>query len=340
MILSRALWVALIVGVGLAGALSACAAKEKVKAPAAAAQCYGLSGDGSWRPRGDNPTPNSCFTMDDCSGGLGYYGGGCFKWATSADAPGIPWAELGIVTPASQYSTAPAGAPACYEKRGDEWKYNRYLTREAQCFQRDHCSGGLGEGGDDGARPCFKWAMAPEAPALRWSATLTNPPLAADVPPPDVAREATFESTSDDCFGPDCNLGAVRAATATTIRERAEPDAPVVAAIAAGECVLVETSTLLQTPTRGVVLETFGAFAAGDVIYSLRYEGEGAESISRRGETLSVHASEAPVIRWDPPRTPPDPRAGWWVKLRRANGQSGWAKKNEADKEVCTFATR
>ena len=338
MIISRALWISLIVGIGLAGALSACSVKKE--SAAVVAQCYGLYGDGVWRLRGDDPTPNSCFTMDDCSGGLGYYGGGCFKWATSADAPGIPWDELGIITPASQYTTAPAGAAACYEKRGDEWKYDRYLAREAQCFQRDHCSGGLGEGGDDGAKPCFKWAMGPQAPALRWSATLTNPRLAADIPPADVANEATFEQTSDDCVGPDCNLGAVRVAAATQIRARAEPGAPVVATIAAAECVLIETSILLQTPARGVVLETYGAFTAGDVIYSLAYEGEGSESIWRRGETLSVHGSEAPVVRWDPPKTTPDPRAGRWVKLKRSNGETGWATKNEADKETCTFVRR
>lgn len=338
MIFSRALWVSLIVGVGLAGALSACAAKKE---PASVvAQCYGLSGDGVWRPRGDNSSPNSCFTMDDCSGGLGYYGGGCFKWATSADAPGIPWAELGIITTDSSYTTAPAGAAACYEKRADEWKYDRYLTREAQCFQRDHCSGGLGEGGRDGEKPCFKWATGPQAPPLRWSAMLINPRLAADMPPPREIYEAGFEQTSDDCVGPDCNLGAMRVAAATSIRTRYEPDAPIVARIAAAECVLIETSSLLEVRRRGVVLETFGAFTAGDVIYHLAYDGEGASSVWRRGETLVVGYDDTPVVRWDPMPATPDPRAGVWFKLQRANGQSGWAKKNDADKETCDFVRR
>jgi hypothetical protein len=354
MIFSRAFWVSLIVGVGLAGALSACTTKKE-SAAAVAAQCYWLSNEGAgWVARPDVPEKELCFEMDSCSGGVGMSGGGCYKWATGPDAPAVSWGELGLAQPEaaridadpaaaaqdSWYTTAPAGAAACYEKHGDKWTYDRYSTREAQCFQRDHCSGGLGQGGRDGEKPCFKWAMGPDAPALGWSAALTNPQLAADIPPPDEAREATFEQTSDDCFGPDCNLGAMRVVAATPIRARPDPAAPLVARIAAGECVLIKTSSLLQLPVRGVVLESFGAFSAGDVIYSLAYEGEGSESIWRRGETLSIGGSEAPVVRWDPPRTSPDPREGWWLWLKRANGQSGWAKKNDADKDTCTFASR
>jgi len=36
-------------------------------------------------------TKQQCFELDSCSGGLGRSGGGCYKWATSSDAPGIKW---------------------------------------------------------------------------------------------------------------------------------------------------------------------------------------------------------------------------------------------------------
>ncbi len=32
-----------------------------------------------------------CYALDSCSGGLQMSGGGCYKWATSADAKPLPW---------------------------------------------------------------------------------------------------------------------------------------------------------------------------------------------------------------------------------------------------------
>jgi hypothetical protein len=36
-------------------------------------------------------TKQECFELDSCDGGLGRPGGGCYKWATSPDAPRIKW---------------------------------------------------------------------------------------------------------------------------------------------------------------------------------------------------------------------------------------------------------
>jgi len=36
-------------------------------------------------------TKQECFELDSCDGGLGKSSGGCYKWATSPDAPRIKW---------------------------------------------------------------------------------------------------------------------------------------------------------------------------------------------------------------------------------------------------------
>jgi hypothetical protein len=79
----------------LAGSLSACVMSEE--APVPATQCYWLSNEGAgWVSRPDLPDPELCFEMDSCSGGAGLSGGGCYKWATDADAPAAPWVDLGF----------------------------------------------------------------------------------------------------------------------------------------------------------------------------------------------------------------------------------------------------
>ncbi|MEQ1708866.1 MAG: hypothetical protein ABL864_11125 [Terricaulis sp.] len=95
MITSRALGISLIAGIALVGALSACATKDEPTA--AAAQCYWLSNEGAgWVARPDLVDVELCFEMDSCSGGVGLSGGGCYKWATGANAPAVSWIDLGM----------------------------------------------------------------------------------------------------------------------------------------------------------------------------------------------------------------------------------------------------
>lgn len=35
-----------------------------------------------------------CFLADSCNGGVGMSGGGCYKWAKSADAPPESWEDV------------------------------------------------------------------------------------------------------------------------------------------------------------------------------------------------------------------------------------------------------
>ena len=54
--------------------------------------CYWMTEDGSrWVDRSDVATKAACFELDSCSGGQGMSGGGCYKWSTGADKPGVKW---------------------------------------------------------------------------------------------------------------------------------------------------------------------------------------------------------------------------------------------------------
>lgn len=322
---------------GLAGALCACAPNnERAAAPVAAPQCYASGDNGAtWVARRDLPDAELCFEMDSCSGGVGLLGRGCFKWATSADAPAVPWTELGMTPLSRDEAAAEASAtPACYYQDSG-WRLESHASREARCFALDSCSGGLGQW--SGTR-CFKWAMAADAPALPWSAALTGPPrLAADVPPPNDIVESVGEATSD-CPAEGCNYyGPRRFSVDTPIHARADATAPIIATIPASECVRIFSHDF-STTMRGVVLETFGPLTAGDVVYWLGSEGEGDYSVWRRGETIFVRYDDGPAIRWDPRRTG-DPRVGVWFEVTRSSGRIGWTKEARFE-EGCTFVRR
>lgn len=333
----RALCMSLVAGVAIAGALSACATREEPESPAATAQCYWLSNEGAgWVSRPDLTDAELCFEMDSCSGGVGLSGGGCYKWALGADAPATPWVDLGF-QPLSRAEPEPATEQAsgagCYVQDGQGWRRLDTVRHEVRCFLEDPCSGGMGNV-PDGA--CLKWAMAADAPALRWSRALTNPPLAADIPPPEEIYAGSYEMTSD-CHELGCAYGPARFSFDTPVYEREDARAPIVATISPAECVLkTGRDALLSAPQRGVVLETFDQYVAGDVIYLTNYDGEGYSTVWRRGEYLSEF--QGGPIRWDPSRN--DPREGYWVEVTRANGQTGWVRNPEISERDCAFARR
>lgn len=178
---------------------------------------------------------------------------------------------------------------------------------------------------------------APAHPPLPWSATRSDPPLAADIPPPQEIYEGSYEMTSD-CPEQGCAYGAARFAANTPLYARQDTRAPIVATIPVGECALkTGRDALLSAPQRGVVLETSGQFVAGDVIYRTSYDGEGYSTVWRRGEYLSDFQDDV-VVQWD--EGPRDPREGYWVEVTRANGQAGWALDPDISERDCTFARR
>lgn len=326
-------WFALVLATAIAGVVAACAAIER--GPPLTAQCYWLSNEGAgWVSRPDLAEPELCFEMDSCSGGVGLSGGGCYKWAAGADAPAIPWPELGFAALSSEAPEQAASGASCYlssPSTGDVWTPMNF-EREATCFARDSCSGGLGR--EPGV--CLKWAMSAEAPALPWSRTLTHPQLAEDVPPPEDLYAGSYEMTTD-CPEQGCAYGPARFAANTPLYAREDTRSPVVATITAAECVMrTGADALLSAPRRGVVLETAGQFTAGDVVYLTNYEGEGFSTIWRRGEYITF--ADEVVVRWD--ERPTDPREGYWVEVTRANGQTGWVLNPDISDQSCSVARR
>lgn len=72
-------------------AMIAIAAMTNGASAQAANSCFHQSGATSWSARPDLGDKQSCYYMDSCRGGVGESGGGCYKWAASADAEPEPW---------------------------------------------------------------------------------------------------------------------------------------------------------------------------------------------------------------------------------------------------------
>lgn len=331
---SRAFWLSVVALVALAGALTSCA--KKAEPTVAAAQCYWLSNEGEgWVARPDLANAEACFEMDSCAGGRGLSAGGCYKWTAGADTPASPWADLGL-TPAAPVASLQEGQAtpdaACYVQQDGVWLPVDDV-REAQCFARDACAGGLGT--EKGA--CFKWATRAEGPALPWRRALTHPKLAADVPPPKDLYVGSYEMTSD-CPEKGCAFRAVRYRTATPLHAEPDTRSRIVTTAQAGECAQqTGVDRLVSAPRRGVVLETLGPFVAGDVIYLTNAEGEGISTVWRRGAYLSLE-DDSVVVRWDAARD--DPRAGYWVEVKRANGETGWARNPDEAESGCKVGAK
>lgn len=252
----------------------------------------------------------------------------------SACAP-LPASDLNA--PALQEPTVEEAAQArCFVQSLYDGSWQpAYARRESHCFRDDSCFGGLGQASSGGRPLCHKWAIGPDAPALRWSRTLTHPRvIGPDIPPPEPIYEGGFEQTSD-CFNEACTPPPMRFAAETILYAAQDASSPVVSAIPAGECVQRGEYRLFAAPRRGVVLETAAQFEAGDVIYQLAYQGEGFVAIWRRGEITDVEY-DALVVRWDPPPPAPDPREGVWLRLTRANGVAGWARNPDGSSEGCS----
>ena len=69
--------------------------------------------------------------------------------------------------------------------------------------------------------------------------------------------------------------------------------------------------------------------AAGDVVYMLEPLGEGDYVLWHKGKTLAhgTDGSAEDPINWDEPRpAPPGTVTGWWVKLKLADGRTGWVQ--------------
>lgn len=135
------------------------------------------------------------------------------------------------------------------------------------------------------------------------------------------------------CFGEGGCYRHWRTSTPVQLRERLDPTSPVVATLTPGEWVEPVAGQLRFLPLRGVVKRATEKppLAVGDVVYMLEPLGEGFYVLWHKGQTPEhdwASGDENEPITWDKePKAPPGALLGWWVKLKRENGQTGWAKE-------------
>ncbi|MBL3597356.1 hypothetical protein JMM63_17610 [Rhodovulum sulfidophilum] len=119
---------------------------------AMADSCFWMSTDSGnpWvpAPQGD-VDKDKCFALDSCDGGKGESGGGCYKWAASADAPREPWYScFWLDNQTNEWVPAPQG-----------------MVSEGQCQALDSCQTG---GGGQSGGGCYKWTVSATDPQNQW----------------------------------------------------------------------------------------------------------------------------------------------------------------------------
>ena len=119
---------------------------------AMADSCFWMSTDAGnpWvaAPQG-NVDKDECFNLDSCDGGNGASGGGCYKWAASADAPRDPWyACFWLSNVTNEWQAAPQGQ-----------------VTKGQCQALDSCQKG---GGGQSGGGCYKWTISASDPQNQW----------------------------------------------------------------------------------------------------------------------------------------------------------------------------
>ena len=134
------------------------------------------------------------------------------------------------------------------------------------------------------------------------------------------------------CFGEGGCFTFWRAENPVEVRERIDPASPIVATVQPGEWVEAIEGQLRFVPLRGVVTRDVDepAMSKGDVVYMLEPLGEGDYVLWHNGGMVAHgwtdRDQEAPIA-WDKPE-PTDEGAirGWWVRIRLADGRSGWVE--------------
>jgi len=106
------------------------------------------------------------------------------------------------------------------------------------------------------------------------------------------------------------------------------PTAEATATLRPDEWIQVDRVETRLAPRRGTIVADAPGFRAGDVVYSLWYEGEGYSMIWREGAEVSVSYDDPVVIAWEDP-TPLAPEIeatlGLWVyAVREKDGTEGW----------------
>lgn len=178
-----------------------------------------------------------------------------------------------------------------------------------------------------------------------------QPPAAAatQTPPAPAEAAAPAQSASDApptvngvyiqkgaCPGEGCYLkGKIKAYDAVNLYSDKRTDAAAIARIEKGEWVEILSTEDRFIPLRGVVREGKRDHKTGDIVYMLGYEGEGCSDVWNKGKSSTwcdpgSDPNPGPdVIDWDAVTPSSDTTLGFWVEVKRGNGQAGWLREGD-----------
>lgn len=134
------------------------------------------------------------------------------------------------------------------------------------------------------------------------------------------------------CFGEGGCYRHWRASNPVDIRKDVGPASPVIATVQPDEWVEAVDGELRLVPLRGVVHTATKTppLAVGDVVYMLEPLGEGAYVLWHKGTTTEhtwLEGDADEPITWDKPLpAQAGVVTGWWVKLKLADGRTGWVQ--------------
>jgi hypothetical protein len=137
------------------------------------------------------------------------------------------------------------------------------------------------------------------------------------------------------CPGEGCYLkGKIKAREAVSLYQEKRSDSPVLATIEPDEWV-----EILGTEDRLVPLAGKDR-ATGEVVYLLGYEGEGCSTLWNKGKLSSWCDNDGDLsndsVVWSTPAESTDTSLGFWVNVKRANGQAGWLGEDGNGSFACS----
>lgn len=130
----------------------------------------------------------------------------------------------------------------------------------------------------------------------------------------------------------------------TTLMKETRPDSPIAFELAAGESVMGLTGVVVTSrPGRLLARRTFtlgekphrtASVQRGDAVYVIHYTSEGFSLFWFKGR---LYSDQLDVESVDDPKFPSNtdfrvmstPKVTWWVKVRNAEGQTGWTFQSE-----------
>lgn len=186
------------------------------------------------------------------------------------------------------------------------------------------------------------------APAADESAIAPHADAAAESPPPALAAIIPAPPGQDApplvngvyidkgaCPGEGCYLeGRIKAREEASLYEDKRTDSPVLATIAAEEWVEILGTEDRFVPLAGRERDT------GQTVYLLGYEGEGCSTMWKKGQLSSWCDDDGDLsndsVIWSAGSDSADTSLGFWIEVKRANGQTGWLGEDSNGSFACT----